>query len=672
MADDNKEVFKLDLDTKEFTAKANEALKIIGEIGEGDALSGLVSGLGSVAVAAGAVGTAFIAVKTAISLVTEAEEIKAINSQFEMLSKNAGLATDVLASGLRKAGAGLVDDTDLLKAANQGIVTLGANASKLPETLELARKVTALYGGELVDNFERLNQAIASGQTRALKQMGIIVDQKKAYEDYAKSIGVSVNALSEQGKQQAMLNAVLERGQKNFAGVNADLKEATNTITQIKVIFKDLGEAIALAFDKTMGPAVKSFLGTVKEIAGQVKTAALATFGEGAEKSAAQITELQLKSKMLNAELDRTTKAVWFGDPEKSPAVIGLKTRIAQVQAEIAALEQKKEAQEAEKKSASPAASAAAGPSGNSAVDLEKERKLNTAFEADMLKIKQERLDAEKKLVTDLAQVEDLDRQEKLLKEQQFSVQIQQIKDNENLSKAQKEQLLIEVDRTQKLQMLALEQELADKRAALYDNYQKHSTSVFDGISKAFQANALKQKKELMDFGKLGQFTFDTFASHATNSLMELGAGTKSATDIIKGFFFGMVGDMAQQYGQFMLLSSIWPPNPAGLAGGAALLVLAGFLKSQAGSSASSGGSTSASAVAAGSEAPGAASGITGGTESTSPVDSVNQNQVARKAVTIQIQGNYFETDQTKTKLMDMMRDATDATDFKYVQVGAR
>jgi hypothetical protein len=41
-----------------------------------------------------------------------------------------------------------------------------------------------------------------------------------------------------------------------------------------------------------------------------------------------------------------------------------------------------------------------------------------------------------------------------------------------------------------------------------------------------------------------------------------------------------------------------------------------------------------------------------------------------RKAVTIQIQGSYFETEETRTRLVQMVREASDATDFKILSVG--
>ena len=46
------------------------------------------------------------------------------------------------------------------------------------------------------------------------------------------------------------------------------------------------------------------------------------------------------------------------------------------------------------------------------------------------------------------------------------------------------------------------------------------------------------------------------------------------------------------------------------------------------------------------------------------------QSSGANKGVNIQIQGHYFETEQTKTRLMDIIRQASDSQDFNLVSVG--
>src|SRR5437868_1134280 len=91
-------------------------------ISAGERVTGLVGSLEGVAAMGGVIGVAFLAVKTALDLTKEAEQVKQINQQFEMLSANAGLASKALKDGLVEAANGLVDDTDLLHAANKAII----------------------------------------------------------------------------------------------------------------------------------------------------------------------------------------------------------------------------------------------------------------------------------------------------------------------------------------------------------------------------------------------------------------------------------------------------------------------------------------------------------------------------------------------------------------------
>lgn len=256
------------------------------------------------AVVVGAVG----ALKKALDLTFEAESVRAIGSQFDLLSKNAGIAGDALKDGLSAAADGLIDDTDLIKIANQAIISMGASATDLPPVMELARKATSVFGGELADNFEKISQAIATGQTRSLKSLGIIIDSDKAYREFAASIGTTADALSDAGKQQAIMNAVLETGQGAFAGVNVDLKQNTDTFQRLKVTLGQIGETATLAFEKLAGPAVQSFLGGLSAMAADAKQALTAAFGEGKEKAQAnvdQLTEALQRTKAAIIDLEQ-------------------------------------------------------------------------------------------------------------------------------------------------------------------------------------------------------------------------------------------------------------------------------------------------------------------------------------------------------------------------------
>ncbi len=155
----------------------------------------------------------------------------------------------------------------------------------------------------------------------------------------------------------------------------------------------------------------------------------------------------------------------------------------------------------------------------------------------------------------------------------------------------------------------------------------------------------------------------DTLKKRGSESFQALGQAaidhSQSASTIMKGFFLNSLGDIAQAQGELYLAMGIM--DPVALAAGAGLLVLAGILHGLAGSA--GGGSSSMSGGGGGG---GAASGYDSGTNSAAAANAPEQ-----KTVTVQVMGHYFESDQTKTHLMDMLRSVTDATDYKYQQIGS-
>lgn len=255
----------------------------------GSVASKAFGALSAGAVVLGAVG---VAAKKALDFTLEGESIRATNAQFELLTKQAGVAGDALRKGLAGAADGLLDDTDVIEIANKALVSMGATAADLPPILAIARKATAVFGGELAENFESLSQAIATGQTKALKQLGIVIDSEDAYRDFAISVGVSADQLSEAGRQQAILNAVLSKGEASFRDVNVNIREGTDTLERLKVTIGEVAEVAVLAFEKTIGPSVRKYLDKIHEVAKDTKRVLEANFGEGAAKAEANVERL--------------------------------------------------------------------------------------------------------------------------------------------------------------------------------------------------------------------------------------------------------------------------------------------------------------------------------------------------------------------------------------------
>jgi hypothetical protein len=233
------------------------------------------------------------------------------------------------------------------------------------------------------------------------------------------------------------------------------------------------------------------------------------------------------------------------------------------------------------------------------------------------------------------------------------------IKEPENVRviEAQKLAIIEEANNRKK----TLENELMELRLRNADQEVNAARYSADGMAAAMKRGSLQAKADLKDMGKRGDAVFKDFNKNFTDSVTTWATTSAHGADIIKGFFFNMLGDRAQAEGKLLIASSIWPPNPIGLAAGAGLLGLGAFLKSKAGGAGSSDMSGGSSGGGGGASAAGGVA--DGGT-------TVAREEQKKKSVTVQVMGNYFETEQTKTRLMEIIRESTDATDFKYVQIG--
>lgn len=236
--------------------------------------------------------------KVIAELVMEGGKIKQINNLFETLSEKAGLSADVLRNKLVGAADGLANDTDIIQAANKALIQLQVGAEKLPQLFELARKTTKVFGGDLISNFEDINRAVASGQTRLLRTLGIVVDSDLAYKNMAKSLHITTEELSIAQKQQAIMNAVLEAGDKSFKGTESSVNDVGNAFKRFKVAIDNIHESFAVLANTTLGQLFVNALNKTASAVNFLKDELVSHLGKGAEQTEAQIN-------LLNAELGR-------------------------------------------------------------------------------------------------------------------------------------------------------------------------------------------------------------------------------------------------------------------------------------------------------------------------------------------------------------------------------
>lgn len=671
---DGQSKWTLDLDIEKFAGNAIKAKGLISEIGDPESLAGLTTALMEAGTLVGVVGAAVLATKAAFDTVFETEQINNINAQFENLAKNAGVAGDVIKDKLVKAADGLAGDTEILKASNIEFLKLGANASKLPEIMELARKTTVAFGGDLISNYSKIADAIARGNARSLQSIGIKLDQSKAEQAYAAKLGITANALSQEEKQRATLEAVLARGEQALAGMNTETLKATQAWQQMKTAISESSETLTTAIGSVLRPVVIAYTTNLASMAVATKDWLKAHFGSDAEQAASKSQELAEQINQISIRISQAKGAAieggfWnklmYGTDGAQKALDDLTKQRDALRSMRAELEKKA----APEKKPEAASSDVGGR--DPAQDKQKRLAEELKFNQEVMKIKMQGLDAE--LAASAAYVdkdgtmryrgEEIIGEKIKLLHKQADNDAAQVANSTEMTEAQKSQRIIAIHMKEAEEVKKLDNQVKDVREKNLQQYLKDSNSVSQGIQRGFRAGGQEAIKDMNNFGARGKAAFDSVNSHSKNFFMALGSGSQSASEAMRSAFFGVLGDMAEQQGAFLLASGIGTYNPIQIAEGGALLALAGYLQSQAGGGGSGGG---ASTGGGGGASAGSPPDMTQSADATSPTPQVAQ----KKTVSLNIQGNYFDTDQSRTRMMQMIRDAGDFTDFNLKKIG--
>jgi hypothetical protein len=720
MADES---FRITIDGDDAQKTLGNLLTSIQSIGSKDNLTGLIAGLEGVGAAAGIIGAAYLALKVTFDSVFDAERVRSINAQFKILTEQSGIATEVLRSGLEKAAGGLVDTTTLLQVANKAIIAMGDDTKKLPLIMDLARKASAVMGTDVASTFTSLTQAIEMGNQKMLKRMGIMVDVKKAEQEWADAHDVSREAMTQSERIQARMNAVLEAGKKISPDIVKSVGEITTSWNQFKVAITEAKEAVQEKILNFVGPALKSIADSLKGWFGKDVAAE-------AEHTKRRIKEIQEEIAFLQAQIKQgeSIKIVGLDLGDQSKAA---REEIKKLQDQLRALgvdvqeEGKKEREKTEEQ-------------------LAQEAKFKTQITKMSEETSKLRIQNETNVKNAVAVIDNemanlaIDTEAK----KQLALHDKSLSKSQRAAAARAEEALGE----EKLKALQIKyaEDVEKAKIKAYENTAKIAKSSFDKMDAGAKLSSAKSKKEIQDFSRMGADAVQTFGTTAGSAFEQFGQGTISIGQAMEKAFLGSLGKMAVQEGTKLMLSSVWPPNPLGLSAGAALCAFGGFLESQGGGTSSGGGGGVPSAGSVANDLSGQKAMIDkslaktpeeirkaydeefavteeerkvkmkdiyknyGGAEQAMLLgqlkdlydakerlirqeeeDAIRQQQESlsteqggitsaaeqhsaapKKVLTINIQGHYFDTDETRRRLTEIIRNNSDATDFKILSVG--
>lgn len=142
---------------------------------------------------------------------------------------------------MRSAVNGTVPDMTLMS----GALTLNAGASKtmqaaytaaVPQLLQMSKAASKLNPslGDTTYMFQSLSTAAKKQSSMIADNLGIVVKQGVAYQEYAKSINKSVDALTDEEKSLAFLNELLKSGNTLIEQAGGNVDSLTDSYSRVR------------------------------------------------------------------------------------------------------------------------------------------------------------------------------------------------------------------------------------------------------------------------------------------------------------------------------------------------------------------------------------------------------------------------------------------------------
>lgn len=211
------------------TGRMSQTLKTIGKAA--------VVGITGATVAVAGLGAAMT------KLAFDAMPLEGIQKAFDGIT---GGADDTLRA-LRKGSLGMVRDAELMRQYNEATQLVSKSfADDLPDAMGYLQKVSAATKQDMGFLIQSLTTGIGRLQPLILDNLSIQVNATKAYDDYAASIGKSVDELTKQEQQTALMNQVMELLAENTKDMPDIADNAATKWAQLRTIFGNLKDEIGL------------------------------------------------------------------------------------------------------------------------------------------------------------------------------------------------------------------------------------------------------------------------------------------------------------------------------------------------------------------------------------------------------------------------------------------
>lgn len=204
-------------------------------------------------------------VKMAYSMAESAAANERIATTFDNAAKRYGIDSKAMMTALDNVTKKTIDDDEIMAKVNQtmstGVIT---NQEDIVRIMEIARRKGKEMGIDTLTAYDTITGAVEGLRTASLIKMGVQVDEMKLYDDYAKTLGISSDELTDQQKQQILLGEIVGPVSEGIRAQGEDVVDSKDKFDQLKRKMGDvqdeIGNALLPAFEGIFNFLEKDFI----------------------------------------------------------------------------------------------------------------------------------------------------------------------------------------------------------------------------------------------------------------------------------------------------------------------------------------------------------------------------------------------------------------------------
>lgn len=209
---------------------------------------------GSLSIAYAMIAANVFAISQAWSFLEKGDALIRMEKSASILANNVGSVTNDVVKMIREvSGFSVSYETAMRTAASATIY--GFDTKTIEGFVKIARGASQVLGGDMTDFLNRLMKGTAKQERELLDELGIMVRVDKAQQDYATSLGKTVQQLTALEKQQSFANGVLKNGLDLYEELGDQLAN-TSSIEKATAAVSDLTRKFSQWIAITANPII--------------------------------------------------------------------------------------------------------------------------------------------------------------------------------------------------------------------------------------------------------------------------------------------------------------------------------------------------------------------------------------------------------------------------------